>query len=163
MKVTLLSSEATMFDQDSGEDGMVALLHQQAPPHPSAPLPLPIRPSAAPLPGDSLLWNATHGEESGHRRSVCHTCLKEREGEGERMTGEVAHPPKTITGQPFNVCLRGSDTFPDYSFKLIRLTRTELSSEKLFRLALRPWSQGNRWLWQGGRRAAISNSERNHF
>lgn len=40
------------------------------------------------------------------------------------MTGEVSHPSKTITGRCFNVCLGVSDRFPDYKFKLIRLTRS---------------------------------------
>lgn len=130
MKVTL-SSKATMFDQDSEEDATIALRSSEQTFASTRPLPRspsnqptdpPLPHPTATLPRDSLLWNAAHGEESRRRRSVCHTCLKEREREGESVTGEVSRPSKTITGRRFRERWGVSDRFPDYRFKLIRLT-----------------------------------------
>lgn len=127
VKVTLLSSKATRFDQDSGgQEGQhwSRPSHQQPrPPRRPAPLPDPPLPNpTASLPRDGLLRNATQGEESRRGRSVCHTCLREGEREGERVTGEVSHPSTTITGRGFHVRLGACDRFPDYGLELIGLT-----------------------------------------
>lgn len=76
--------------------------------------------------GQPALECHSWGRISPQALSMSHVSQREREREkeGESMTGEVSHPSKTITGRCFNVCLGVSDRFPDYKFKLIRLTRS---------------------------------------
>lgn len=116
VKVTLSSSKATT-DRDNEQDVAVHLpsFYQAStsplPRSPSNPPTVPPLPNPTPmLPRDSLLWNATHGEESRSRRSVCHTCLKEGGRDGERVTGEASHPSKTRTGPCFSVGLCVGET-----------------------------------------------------
>ncbi|MEQ2227949.1 hypothetical protein ILYODFUR_003647 [Ilyodon furcidens] len=94
-----LCPAAATLDEEHG--GQPLIIHQglcinkpfALPPPSHYPLTAPTSTSArAPLsvmlPGDGLLWNAAHGEESRCRGAICHMCLRDGDREANRgVTG----------------------------------------------------------------------------